>query len=220
MNSNPPSPAVYTIILLRHGESIGNADGFIQGQADFPLTELGRQQAQVLAARWLEEGVTFDHVISSTLIRARETAEIITSALNIPVEYDPIWKERSFGQLEGMRDEDVELTDPGVDFWHPYHTIGKTGESMVDLYIRANQAVQNLLRRPIGRYLVVSHGAILNMVLFSILGLSPQGRIHSPGFRFQNTSFATLTYIPDQRVWMVLGLNDHAHWIEEKAQET
>ena len=134
---------------------------------------------------------------------AQETAHYLKSRI--------FFKERSFGQLEGMRDEDVELTDPGIDFRHPYHTIGKTGESMVDLYIRANQAVQNLLRRPIGRYRVVSHGAILNMVLFSILGLSPQGRIHSPGFRFQNASFATLTYIPDQRVWMVLGLNDHAH---------
>ncbi len=66
---------------LRHGESVGNAESRWQGQADFPLTDRGRSQAQALADRWKREKMKFDYVISSPLSRARETAEIIASKL-------------------------------------------------------------------------------------------------------------------------------------------
>ena len=66
---------IYHITFLRHGESVGNAEDRFQGQADFPLTEKGRLQAQALARRWQDEGVSFDHCIASPLVRARQTAE-------------------------------------------------------------------------------------------------------------------------------------------------
>ncbi len=81
-NSNPPTN--YHLTLLRHGESVGNAENRLQGQADFPLTETGRQQAQALAKRWLAEGLTFDRVIASPLKRSRETAEIIAAPWTCP----------------------------------------------------------------------------------------------------------------------------------------
>ncbi len=67
----------FDIIFLRHGESVGNAESRWQGQADYPLTDKGRQQAQALAERWLTEKRAFDYIISSPLSRASETAEII-----------------------------------------------------------------------------------------------------------------------------------------------
>ncbi len=50
---------IYQFVLLRHGESIGNAQSRWQGQSDYPLTEKGRAQAAALGERWKSEGVRF-----------------------------------------------------------------------------------------------------------------------------------------------------------------
>jgi len=131
----PPSP-IYHITFLRHGESVGNAEERFQGQADFPLTENGLAQAQALAERWLAEGVTFDLAISSPLARARQTAEIITGALRIPIEFDPNWMEINNGLLAGLSDEEAAERVPRPLFMTPYDHFGKTGESRWELYLR------------------------------------------------------------------------------------
>jgi 2,3-bisphosphoglycerate-dependent phosphoglycerate mutase len=208
----PPPPPQYTIILLRHGESIGNAEGRHQGQSDFPLTERGRQQAQALAARWQREKRAFDRVITSPLTRAHQTAEIVAAALQAPIEMDPAWLERDVGLLSGQRPEEALRQHPRPAFIHPYQPIGETGEGQWALFLRAGHAIQTLMRRPPGRYLIVSHGGILNMALYAILGLTPHANFTGPRFRFNNTSFATLTYTPEQHAWRVLGLNDRQHW--------
>ncbi|MFN3491164.1 MAG: histidine phosphatase family protein, partial [Anaerolineales bacterium] len=91
---NKVKPKNFFITLLRHGESVGNAEMRWQGQKDYPLTERGRAQAQALAARWKQAEVKFDAVIASPLSRAKETAEIITSSLNVDVQFDELWMER------------------------------------------------------------------------------------------------------------------------------
>ncbi|HQV94101.1 MAG TPA: histidine phosphatase family protein [Anaerolineales bacterium] len=98
--SATPKP-VYQFVFLRHGESTGNAESRWQGQSDYPLTERGRAQATALARRWKTEGVKFDLAISSTLQRAKETAEIVTSALGVTLEFDEIWLERDIGIWKG-----------------------------------------------------------------------------------------------------------------------
>ena len=95
MTENRSKP--FHITLLRHGESVGNAESRWQGQADFPLTEKGRAQACALAERWKKEDAKFDHVIASPLTRTKETAEIIASVLNLNVEFEPLWLERDNG---------------------------------------------------------------------------------------------------------------------------
>ena len=92
---------LYQITLLRHAESIGNANGYHQGQAEFPLTDRGRLQAQALATYWQDHGTTFDQIIASPQSRTRETAEIIAAALQKQIEYDPVWKERDNGVYAG-----------------------------------------------------------------------------------------------------------------------
>lgn len=206
---------IYHVTLLRHGESVGNAEGYHQGHADFELTEKGRAQARALASRWLTEGVTFDHAMTSPLLRARQTAEIIASALNIPLELNPLWMETDIGLRSGMKAEEIAQRLPQSDFIHPYQAIGETGESWWELYLRGGRAVQDLIRRPPQRYLAISHGGILNMVLYAMLGIVPQADFHGPRFRFQNTGFATLTYEPHQHKWRVLGINDRGHWHDE-----
>ena len=206
-----PKQTLYTIYFLRHGESTGNAEGFHQGQADFPLTGRGIDQANLLASHWRDTGTSFDLIISSPLERARQTAEILHAVLGVPLMFDPLWMERNNGLLAGLRPEEAGQIYPRPEFVHPYQAIGETGESQWELYLRGGQAVQSLLNRPPGQYLVISHGGILNMVFYAILGIVPHANFSGPRFRFGNTAFATLTYHPNEHKWVVLRLNDQPH---------
>jgi 2,3-bisphosphoglycerate-dependent phosphoglycerate mutase len=215
---NNPSTRFFHIILLRHGESIGNAEYFHQGQSDFPLTNTGVTQAQALADRWVAEEVTFDQIICSPLARARQTAEIITQVLypsipqaHLPIEFNALWMERDAGMIAALHESEALERYPRPDFVNPYQSFGVTGEGQWQLYLRAGQALQDLITRPPADYLIVSHGGILNMVLFAILGISPQANFQGPRFRFRNTAFASLTYKPADHYWFVEAINDHAH---------
>lgn len=203
------SKPIFTIVFLRHGESVGNAEARYQGWAEFPLTEAGRAQSRALAKRWLAYGLGFDLIVSSPLARARETAEIIAGTLPAPLEFDPDWKEWNNGHLAGLTFEEAKERYARPPFLHPYQPIGETGESRWELYLRAGRAVQSLLKRQPGRYLVVSHGAILNMALYAVLGISPQPDDQGPRFRFENTAYATFEYDPHRHGWHMLEFNSH-----------
>lgn len=203
----------YDIIFLRHGESVGNVELRWQGQAEFPLTDKGRQQAQALANRWHTEGKQFDSIISSPLERARATAEMIANALNLTVETDPIWMERNIGEIAGMTGEEVNRRLPDRKSATPFSAIvGDEGEGDWALYLRAGQALHILLRRKPGKYLVVSHGGLLNQVMYAIVGITPHANFSGPRFRFKNTGFAHVTYLPRSHRWQINALNDRAHW--------
>jgi broad specificity phosphatase PhoE len=207
--SSPERP-VYQFVFLRHGESVGNAQSRWQGQSDYPLTEKGRAQAKALAERWKAEGVTFDLAITSTLMRARETAEIVTSALNVKLETDNIWMERAIGEMEGLTAEEVRQK-PRPPYKTPYDPIGGDGEGDWALYLRAGQALHRLLQRPAGSYLIVSHGGLLNQLMNTITGVAPHVDPSGVRFRFENTSFARVFYFPHQHRWNIDTVNDRAH---------
>ncbi len=201
----------FNITLLRHAESTGNAAECLQGQNNAPLTIKGERQAKTLAELWKAHGNKFDLIISSHQERARCTAQIIAKTLGIALQFDPTWMERAFGILEGVPFSEMLEQNPPPDFYHPYDQIGEDGECLMDLYLRASKAVQNLLKNPPGSYLIVSHGAHLNMAMYSILGLSPHNYVRGPRFHFKNTGCSELTYVPDTRVWRVLSFNNHPH---------
>ena len=204
---------IFDIIFLRHGESVGNAERRWQGQADFPLTDKGRRQAQALANKWLTEDRHFDCIFASPLKRAKETADIIGEALNLPVETDPIWMERNIGEIAGMTGEEVNRRFPNREFITPFAAIvGNEGEGDWELYLRAGQALHGLLRREPGKYLVVSHGGLLNQVIYAIVGITPHANFSGPRFRFKNTGFAHAIYLPNSHRWQIDALNDRSHW--------
>jgi 2,3-bisphosphoglycerate-dependent phosphoglycerate mutase len=211
-SSNVEPTSKYVIYLLRHGESVGNAEDLHQGHYDFPLTETGRAQVRALAQRWQSQAVTFDRMVSSPLLRASQSAEILAESLGLSIEYDPLWMERDNGRLAGLSFAEGVQRYPPPAFIHPYLPIGETGESNWMLYLRAGQAVQSLIARPPGCYLVVSHGAILNMVLYAMLGIVPQANFQGARFRFLNTSYAVLHYTPAAHKWLLERLNDRSHW--------
>jgi 2,3-bisphosphoglycerate-dependent phosphoglycerate mutase len=201
---------VYKFVFLRHGESVGNAQSRWQGQSDYPLTEKGRAQAKALGERWNSEGVHFDLAITSTLVRAKETAEIVTASLKVKVETDEIWMERAIGEMEGLTAEEVGQK-PKPPYVTPYDSIGGDGEGDWALYLRAGKALHDLLMRPAGSYLIVSHGGLLNQVMNAITGVAPHVDPSGVRFRFGNTGFARVIYFPHQHRWNIDTVNDRAH---------
>lgn len=210
---NLTEQGIFEVIFLRHGESVGNAESRWQGQADFPLTDKGREQARALAKRWRSEGMQFDYILASPLKRARETADIIAEALNLPVEADPIWMERNIGAIAGMTGEEVNRRFPNREFITPFSAIvGNEGEGDWELYLRAGRALHDLLQREAGRYLVVSHGGLLNQIMYAIVGIAPQANFSGPRFRFRNTGFAHVSYLPRSHRWQINTFNERSHW--------
>jgi broad specificity phosphatase PhoE len=94
------------LLLIRHGESVANAEGRLQGHLDIPLSGRGRQQAELLAERLAPLGV--ESLYTSPLLRAKGTAQIVAGRLRLPVEERPALMERNVGELAGLtRDEIV-----------------------------------------------------------------------------------------------------------------
>lgn len=203
------------IILLRHGESEGVAARVLQGRRDYPLTERGREQIRALGRTWQARQWRFDQVFSSPQRRAWETAEIVTGYLGISeIREEPLWMERDFGQGEGV---DLDI----IAGWysqrpHPavYEPIYETGESEWQVHLRAGRAVDQLMALPEGRYLVVSHGNVINAALHMILGILPFGRAWAAGFALDPGGSAELRYDPRAGRWTLLRLNDSAFWTD------
>lgn len=202
---------MYEFTLLRHAESQGNIDKKHQGQAEFPLTELGRRQAAALAAHWRGEKVQFMRIFSSPLQRARQTAEVVNEALGAPLELDPMLAERHLGELTGLTHDVASRQVPPPPFLTPYEPYGNTGEGQWQLFLRAGQMLHRLLSQPRGKYLVVSHRGFLGMLMYAILGINPHANFQGPRFHFQNTGVARLTYDTHTHQWRLFAFNDLSH---------
>ena len=198
--------------FLRHGLSVANKNGIVQGQMDFPLSEEGSHQVELLAAYWLKKHTTFTQIISSPLARARSTAEIIQSSLDLPIEFDERWKERLSGVAQGVAYDQIDRLLEDRPLPSSHDPIFEHGESEWDLFSRAAGAVQDLVHRPPGQYLIVSHGAILSAAFRSILGISPpSGRIRPVRISFENTGFSIFEYYAETARWSLLKHNLTEH---------
>ena len=120
--------------------------------------------------------------------------------------------ERDNGALAGLRHEEGPSLHPLPDFLNIYQPFAVTGEGDWELYLRAGQALHGLLKRPAAKYLVISHGGLLNQIMYAILGIAPQSNYSGARFRFDNTGFASFIYFPAEHRWQVDTINDHSHW--------
>lgn len=201
----------HRLTLLRHGLSVANRDGIVQGQKDFPLADVGIEQAKCLAEFWKARDVHFRSIISSPLVRAKQTAEIIADALGDEIQYNDIWMERHQGEAEGIPYETakkwyINKTHPSI-----HDPIFNTGESEWELYCRGGDGLLQLLRLEPDDYLIVSHGAILGAALRSALGIPPRESFNAARLSFDNTGFAVLKYESDLPRWDLHTLNQTCH---------
>lgn len=144
------------VLLVRHGQSEWNATGRWQGQADPPLTELGRLQAREAA-----RGVgAVDAIWASDLQRAADTATIIADDIGVgPVVVDPDLRERHAGEWSGLTRDEIEerfpsylATDRRPPGWEPDER----------LLARARRALARIADAvPGGDVLVVTHAGLI-----------------------------------------------------------
>ena len=196
------------VYLVRHGETVWNAQRRIQGQSDSPLTEKGEQQAHQVGERVKHLGIT--HVIASDLGRTQRTAEIIADACGCTVTLEPRLRELNMGVLEkrpldGLTEEEERwrsaLVDGTVDGRIPQ------GESMAEMAARMHEALNACLSLPAGsRPLLVSHGMALGVLISTILGLPAHAERR---LRLRNCSISRVDH--QQSAWLAEG------WVVETA---
>lgn len=200
----------HAFTFIRHGESTANQREILQGQSDFPLSERGKGQAVRLASFWQEQGVTFDKVITSSLLRAQETAEILRRTLHLPLETSDLWMELNYGTAQGSSRSEVKDQLKGLQPPSPYQPLFHSGESPWEINMRAQAAILDLVLRPAGSYLVVTHGGFLKTTLYVMLGI--QGFSRNPDFHFENTGVTRTLFESKTGKWTIVTLNDTRHF--------
>jgi broad specificity phosphatase PhoE len=197
----------HEITFLRHAESTANRDQIVQGQSDYRLTDKGIRQSNALADYWKEEKVIFDLILASPLKRASQTAKIIAEKLSVTCHQDSLWMERSYGEAEGLSRLEMASQLSAFNNLSPYQRPFSKAESEWELFLRAARAVHNLIEQPPGSYLVVSHGAFLNAVIHSIMGISPTASARKVRFPLTNAGFSQFTFHESNRLWTVHQIN-------------
>ena len=198
------------LYLIRHGRTTWNDEGRMQGWADPPLDDVGRQQARALANRLVH--ARFDAVYSSPLLRARATAEAVAKAHGLRVHFDDRLRERNIGDWTGLTFEEARARDP-QRFDADWRRMGPPGgEKQAELAARAAAAVDSIVKaHPQGTIAIVSHGGALSAYLAHALGVPPEQDV---SFSFHNTAIARLNLQADgapEPTVRLLSLGDDRH---------
>ncbi len=149
------------IYFVRHGESEWNAADRICGQTDIPLTARGHEQAVETGRRILEMGIRFDMILSSPLLRARETARHISEMTGVPMRIEERLIEQNFGSWEGTSPRRSPQFDRDkARFICSYGC----GESMLRLAQRIYNLLDDCKADSEHTYLLVAHNGIARSV--------------------------------------------------------
>jgi len=175
--------------FIRHGQTDWNRDDRLQGSSDIPLNDTGREQARE-AARMLRDG-GWTAIVSSPLLRARETAEIIARELGL--ELGPAYPElaeRDYGPLEGRNATATTARWPDREYpgAEPLASVAGRGRAGLTR-IAADYGDEAVL--------IVSHGTIIRFTLASLAG-HPVDQIRNG---------AVSTFRRDAGTWRVLTVN-------------
>jgi len=174
-----PKPENTTdLILIRHGETAWNRELRFQGHADVPLNDMGHEQARRLGLRLASE-TAVQHIFSSDLMRAQQTAAPGAQQLSLPVATSAALREQFFGVVEGMRSDEIQSLHPRAwEEWLEFredHAMPE-GETPREFHARIIAALGNIASEHQGRHLiVVTHGGVLDMVWRTARGLSLSG---------------------------------------------
>ena len=200
------------IILARHGETLWNQQGRMQGQRDSPLTETGIRQARQLARRL--KAVAFSALYSSDLGRAHRTAARIAGETGHAIIADERLRERHFGVFEGMTNSEIRERYP--EHYERFasrdpHFAMPGGESAAVFHERClNCMVEIAARHDAQTVVVVAHGLVLDALYRAAVGM----KLEVPrGFPLLNCSVNTFRY--EAGAWTVVAVCDVTHLEED-----
>lgn len=170
-------PTIRRLVLLRHGQTVYNADNRMQGQLDTDLSQLGYEQA-VRAAQTLARCKPVA-VVSSDLRRAHDTALVLGAETGVDVITDTRLRETHLGDWQGRTHAEIDSEFPGARaYWRGDATWAPPGgESRIDVARRAAPLVQEFLdddsfgewaTRPI---ILVAHGGLIAALTAQLLDL-------------------------------------------------
>lgn len=196
------------ILFIRHGETVFNIEGKIQGNLDSPLTEVGRRQALAVARRLHHTPPA--HIYTSDLGRALVTAQLIAQLTRCPLSTDERLRERNMGIFQGLTfeeiaqrypDESGQLKNASVDY------VPSGGESAAQTRQRAWTALNEFADRHAEQEIaIISHGAVIAAVIRHILGMPYEVR---RSFKIFNAGINVLTRKNSH--WAVETLGDICH---------
>lgn len=190
------------LYLIRHGQSEGNVAQTFHGQTDYPLTDLGRQQAREVAEKLRD--VKFTRCCASDLQRAWNTALPCLEGRDIVPEPCPGLREQFVGEMEGMSRAEVEARWPGmaeayIKDWH--HTTPPGGESFPQMLERVGKTIDRIIAD--GRdTLVAAHYGSLSMI-FIHLGLIRPELVMTKELVFQQGVYSAIEISPDGRATLL-----------------
>jgi broad specificity phosphatase PhoE len=172
------------IIMIRHGQSLANAQSRFAGHSDFDLSELGRKQAE-LAAKYLCEKEQIDVIYSSDLLRAHNTALPFSKAYGLPINDREGLRELFAGDWEGRTIDDIKQRY-AEDFrvWREDFSNARCtgGESVGEMYERMIREVLCLARENDGKcILLATHATPIRVTEAYSRGLSAD-RVHEVPF--------------------------------------
>ena len=198
------NPSAGTLLLIRHGETAGNANGIIQ-HPDTPLNDNGLSQATLLAKKLsFEYGI--DTILTSDYTRALQTARKIADNNNSTISVSSLLRERNFGKLRGTSYAELGNLDVFSESYTP-----PDGESWDKFHQRVDSAweeIKKVKSEINGTLAVVTHGLVLRSLIERKLTIAP-GMV-SPEFVVGNTS---VTAIEGSSPWKVRDLASVDHLI-------
>ncbi len=204
------------LYLIRHGEANVNVQPIIGGmQGDTGLTERGISQAECLRDRLAAtQEIEADILISSSLPRAVQTAEIIAPALNLPIALDDEVQEMCVGEADGMYIKDMWEQFGAADFKeNPFRPIAPGAENWGQFMLRVGTALYRITHEHQGKTVViVCHGGFIDGSFVYFLGMGTLA-LPTVGFYTLNTSLThwqqrSLTEPP---IWRLMAYNDVGH---------
>lgn len=160
-----------TLYLVRHGQTMFNVKGIIQGWCDSPLTEQGEEQARRVGAYFRHAGISFDHHYASTLTRTQKTLRCIAG--DVPFTAEDGLREWFFGAFEAER-VSIMPPRPWGDFFLMFG-----GESQDGFRARICGTLADIMSRPEHEcVLAVSHGSAVREFMDSWI---EDSRLDVPG---------------------------------------
>lgn len=209
------------LYLIRHGEAISATQGIIGNSG---LSPLGILQAERLRDRLAAtKEIKADILISSTLHRAYQTAQIVAPAFGLPIVLDDTIQELRPGEAEGMTIEEYKEAFGEVDFEiDPYHPMAPGGESWADFMLRVGSALHRITHEHEGKTIVLfCHGGVIDSSFLYFFQVSAW-TIPAAHFFTRNTSITRWrqdTIEGKGKYWQLMKYNDafHLHDIGSRA---
>ena len=197
------------LIVVRHGATLHNAEARFTGQSDVSLSAQGVRQVRAVAERL--RAVDFSLVVSSDLLRARQTAKpVIAARPSASLRLDPDLREIALGAWEGLTYAEARNQQPeAFDAWQrdPIHGAPPGGETALALQKRVIRAFERWRQpEPDMTQVWVTHGGVVSALLCYALDLDLTKRWQ---FRRDNASITEFDVGADYVI--VTRVNDTAH---------